>query len=109
MSEFIIDSPEKMGWELIGQAINIRVDEKLENTFATFTLNFMGIAYSCQVPKHELNDPNNWRDAWGQLIQDCAVRHAMGNQKLYQDGSRELTEDEMKAKEAKKKSHLEII
>lgn len=94
-----INTAEEMGWEIVGQSLNIRVEEKLEDTFATFTLNFMGIAYSCQVPKHEMNDPKNWRDAWGQLLSECALKHAMGNQKLYKDGSRDLTESELKMME----------
>ena len=101
MSDLLIDTPEKMGWELVGQSINIRVEEKIENTFATFTLNFMGIAYSCQVPKSEMSEPKNWRDAWGQLLHECALKHAMGNQKLYKDGSRDLTEEEQSYMEKK--------
>jgi len=100
--EFLIDTPEKMGWELLGQSFNLRVEEKLENTYATFTLNFMGIDYSCQVPKHEMNDPKNWRDAWGQLLGEVALKHAAGNQKLYQDGSRDLTDEEYKIMEEAK-------
>lgn len=94
MESLLIDTPEKMGWELLGQSLNVRVEEKLENTYATFTLNFMGIAYSCEVPKHEMNDAKNWRDAWGQLLGEVALKHAMGNKMLYKDGSRELTEEE---------------
>jgi len=90
----LIDTPEKMGWELIGQSMNLRVEEKLENTYATFTLNFLGISYSVQVPKHEMNEPSNWRDAWGQLLSEIAIRHELGNSKLYKHGSRELTEEE---------------
>ena len=106
MDSMLIDTPEKLGWEILGNALNLRVEEKLEDTYATFTLNFMGIAYSLQVPKHEMQDASNWRAAWGQLIQDCALRHAMGNQKLYKHGSREMTEDEAKALEDSKPSSL---
>lgn len=102
MSDLVIDTPEKMGWELLGQAFNLRVEEKLENTYATFTLNFIGVAYSLQVPKHEMNDPNNWRDAWGQLLSEIAIKHEMGASKFFKDGTREATEGELKAKEEKK-------
>ena len=100
--EFLIDTPEKMGWELLGQSLNCRVEEKLEDTFATFTLNFLGVAYSLQVPKHEMNDPNNWRDAWGQLLSEVAIKQELGAQKFFKDGSRDLTDEELKILEAQK-------
>lgn len=95
MENFLIDTPEKMGWELLGQCFNLRVEEKLENTYATFTLNFLGVAYSLQVPKHEMNEPKNWRDAWGQLLAEVAIKHELGAQKFFKDGSRELSDIEM--------------
>lgn len=99
MENTIIDTPEKMGWELLGQCLNLKVEEKLENTFATFTLNFLGVAYSLQVPKHEMNDPKNWRDAWGQLITEVAIKHELGASKFFKDGSRDLTDVEMRIME----------
>ena len=98
----LIDTPEKMGWELLGQCFNLRVEEKLENTYATFTLNFLGVAYSLQVPKHEMNDPKNWRDAWGQLLSEVAIKQELGAQRFFKDGSRELTEDEQRILEGSK-------
>ena len=98
----IIDTPEKMGWEILGQAFNLKVEEKIENTYATFTLNFLGVAYSLQVPKHEMNDPKNWRDAWGQLLTEVGIKQELGAAKFFKHGSRELTEEESKALEESK-------
>lgn len=97
---FLIDTPEKMAWELFGQSFGVKVTEKLEDTYATFTLNFLGISYSLQVPKHEMNDSSNWRDAWGQLLTEVAIRHEMGASKVFKHGSRELTEEETKVLES---------
>ncbi len=99
-----------VGYNLFGQCVHMRVDEKLEDTFATFKLNVMGVLYSLRVPKHEMNDINNVRSAWTQLLQEFAIRHELGQSKAFHDGSRDLTEEEVKARdEQKKKSGLILV
>lgn len=99
-----------VGINLFGQCIDFKVDEKLEDTFVTFKMNIMDICYSCQVPKHEMNDVKNVRAAWGQLIENFGIRHLMGQNKVLQGGTRDLTDEEIKAQEEqKKKSGLILL
>lgn len=99
-----------VGLNLFGQCIDFKVDEKLEDTFVTFKMNIMDICYSVQVPKHEMDDINNVRSAWKQLIQDFGIRHLLGQSKVIQSGNRDLTDEEIKAQEKqKKKSGLVLL
>lgn len=99
-----------VGYNLFGACINMSVDEQLEDTFATFKMNILGICYSVRVPKHEMNDINNVRSAWLQLIQDFGIRHELGQSKHFHEGSRDLTEEEIKARDdMNKKSGLILL
>ncbi|HAB99713.1 MAG TPA: hypothetical protein DCE71_07830, partial [Parachlamydiales bacterium] len=83
----MIDTPEKMGWELIGQCFNLKVEEKVGDTAATFTLNFMGYKQSCRVPIHEMQDQKAWHDAWQQLLSEMMFTYALGAEKILQKQS----------------------
>lgn len=110
MSQIETTDAAGVGLNMFGYCIDFKVEEKLEDTFVTFKMNILDICYSVQVPKHEMDNIQNVRDAWAQLIHDFAIRHAIGNNKVYTDGSRDLTEEELKVKEsAKKKSNLILV
>ena len=107
---------EEIGMDLFVQCVKFAAEDKIENPYITVSLNVLGIIYSCQVPKTESNDPENIKAAWSQLIKDFGVMHMMGQSKRIQDGSRELTEDEIMflegdktPKNRKQKRALKII
>ena len=99
-----------VGYNLFGACIEMKVEEKLEDTFATFKLIVLGICYSARVPKHEMNDINNVRSAWAQLIQEFGIRQELGQSKHFHEGNRDLTEEEIKARDdMNKKSGLILL
>lgn len=97
------ENHEEIGIDLFVQCVKFTSEDKLENPYITLTLNVLGVLYSVQVPKTEADDPENIKQAWQQLIQDFGVMHMLGQSKRVQDGSRELTEEEIKLMEAQKK------
>jgi len=105
----IINSAEEYGYDLFGQCIKCTIEEKIEDTFVTLSLNILGVIYSVQVPKHEMADPKNVKDAWTQLIRDFGVCHMLGQSKRVQDGHRDLTEEEQKMLEEQEKKGLKLI
>ena len=96
--EQIIDK----GMDLMSQCI--KFDAEIGEVTTVMSLNVLGIVYSVSVPTHEMTEPSNLEAAWKALIQDFGVFHMLGQSRRVQDGSREMTEGEIKALEESKSS-----
>lgn len=88
------------GMDLVSQII--KFDAEVGEITTVLSLNVLGVIYSVSVPTHEMSEPKNVEDAWKALIQDFGVFHMLGQSKRVIDGSRELTEEEIKLLEKTK-------
>lgn len=91
--EQIID----IGMDLTAQLF--KFDVKQEELSTIIQLNVLGIVYSVNAPTSEMNDPQNVKDAWKQILESFGVCHLMGQKANVVHGSRELNDEELKSLE----------
>ena len=93
-----------IGFNMFGQCVDFQTEEKLEDTFVTFKMKILDIIYTCTIPKEDMLVQSNVEAAWQGLLKEFFIRHAVGNNKIFKHGSRELSADEKEAAETKKRA-----
>ena len=89
--------------DLFVECVKFSVEDNLQDPHITLRMNMMGIIYGATISKHEINS-DNVTQCWRQIIEQFATYHLLGQSKRVIDGSRELTEAEIKTLEESESS-----
>lgn len=83
-----------MGIELLGQCVDATAEQLPDQPEYLFKLKILDIVYSAVIPKNEAESETGAKEAWKHLLEKFFMRHAAGNRALYNEGNRELTDEE---------------
>jgi hypothetical protein len=83
-----------LGIEMLGQCVDCTAETRLDDPNVTLKLKVLDLVYSVTVPPHDLETLDGAKNAWEHLLTQFFLRHAAGNRMMYQDGSRELSDEE---------------